>query len=90
MRALILTALLAMLPGVASAAVVCNSIETMKALKEKTGAEPVFLAQGGKGVNYVIYGHQETGEWIAFVVVEAQGKACNVANGNGFSVVVPK
>jgi hypothetical protein len=75
-------------PGAAVAAVVCNPIAKMKGLKD-TGAEPVFLARGGKGVGYAIYGKPDTGEWIAFVVVENQDKACNVANGFGYSIVVP-
>lgn len=76
--------------GPARAEVVCNPVAKMKGLKEK-GAEPVFLAQGTiPGVGYAIYGNPNTGEWIAFVIVEKQDKACNVANGFGYSIVVPK
>jgi hypothetical protein len=74
---------------VARAQVVCNPIAKMKGLKD-VGAEPVFLAQGGKGVAYAIYGNPTTGEWIAFVIVEKKGEACNVANGFGYSVVIPE
>lgn len=81
--------ILSALPGAAFAAVVCNPLATMKALKDKTGAEPVFLSQGGKGVSYAIYGQPGTGEWIAFVIIEKQDKARNVANGFGYSIVVP-
>lgn len=75
--------------SVARAEVVCNPIAKMKALKE-TGAEPVFIGQGTlPGVGYAIYGRPDTGEWIAFVIVEKQDKACNVASGFGYSIVVP-
>lgn len=72
----------------ARAEVICNPLAKMKALKV-TGAAPVFLAQGIPGVAYAIYANQETGEWIAFVIVEKKDKACNVANGFGYSVVIP-
>lgn len=77
------------LVDVARAEVTCNPIDKMRALKD-VGAEPVFLAKGVPGIAYVIYVNPTPGEWVAFAIAEKQDKACNVASGFGYSVIVPK